>query len=317
MSIIRTLTLTLALITLGACGGGSAGLAPPVGPGGSPADVINTDLIGFIEDETFNLGLAVIGNGTVSQEALADPSLIAVSDGGSTLSVSVATTAVSATDTVNVGTGFDILIEDGFFFFDNLTFFANEEETLGLFLIDSFIASSAPGETDTLDFQKFGFWASADDEDLDSFGVFHFGVQTLASDLPITGIASYNGVMVGIASEAGSPQISTDTSVAGLFAATADFTAATVTTDFEFAITGPFVDTFVDLSGTVPITAAASSFGGTVPGISTNFITGLQASSPATVEGGFFGPGAAEIGGTVAGTASGFDYVAIFGGAQN
>lgn len=114
---------------------------------------------------------------------------------------------------------------------------------------------------------------------------FVFGVQTLASDVPTTGTASYTGQAGGTAALAtgGAP-----VRVGGTSTLTADFATGAITTAFSLAYSTAGVTTALDiLSGTGSIGANKPGFAGTL--IGSGNVTG-------NFTGAFFGPQATEFG---------------------
>ena len=137
---------------------------------------------------------------------------------------------------------------------------------------------------------------------------FVFGVQTLASDVPTTGTATYVGGAGGTAILAGS---STGVSLAGSTASlTANFATGSIATALTLIMNPGGVPTTLDvLTGTGSLGAVKPGFSGTLTG--TGSVTGNFA-------GAFFGPQAAEfgydfqVGGT---TAAGQGFTALGGAA--
>lgn len=134
-----------------------------------------------------------------------------------------------------------------------------------------------------LDYVTYGTWSIAS---ANTRGYSVFGVRTEPGSVPKSGAASFSGPVGGIAVDGGR-----QFSIAGTFALTADFTAGSVTGDFSgmtksdlAANTTPWHDL------TLNANISGNAFAGT--------LQAKDISLGGTAAGGFFGPGAPEIGGS-------------------
>ena len=156
---------------------------------------------------------------------------------------------------------------------------------------DTLTFSLITPSTSQLQYHSLGNWVTVI-SGTTTEGYMSMGYVTAGSDVPTTGTATYSGVMTATAKLSG-----TLLGVDALAAATVDFTARSLvlstsgTERYDFSTPGTrTADATMDLSGTLTWSSGLSNFSGTVS--SGSGMTG-------NANGHFFGPSAAELGGTL------------------
>lgn len=166
-----------------------------------------------------------------------------------------------------------------------------------------------PGPTGTtLTYTNFGVWlktaGGAGSGTIDSVA-FAYGIPTATTDVPKTGTISYTGVFAGIYNAPGSAL-----GLGGTVSVSGDFATGAINTDFagnSYGGQGQIVDSF-NFAGNGSIVSGQNSYSNTLSGNSGS-ATGLSGS----LKGAFFGPAAAETGGTFLLTGAGQTAVGAFG----
>ncbi|HUX63118.1 transferrin-binding protein-like solute binding protein [Sulfuricella sp.] len=147
-----------------------------------------------------------------------------------------------------------------------------------------------PATSSSLRYSSLGIWRQTDASSLTDMAFISFGSKTAGSDIPTAGTATYTGAILGFATEG----VGANYTIKAPAIAIADFGARSVMlastlsikTDQATLLTSS--DNNYNLSGTLTYAAGNNALSGT---ISTVGKTG-------TATGVFYGPQAAEIGGT-------------------
>lgn len=147
-----------------------------------------------------------------------------------------------------------------------------------------------PATSSSLRYSSLGIWRQTDASSLTDMAFISFGSKTAGSDIPTAGTATYTGAILGFATEG----VGANYTIKAPAIAIADFGARSVMlastlsikTDQATLLTSS--DNSYNLSGTLTYAAGNNALSGT---ISTVGKTG-------TATGVFYGPQAAEIGGT-------------------
>lgn len=137
---------------------------------------------------------------------------------------------------------------------------------------------------------------------------FAFGVQTPASSMPRTGSASYDVTITGMLADDIEPNTMDGSGVIN-----ANFASGAVQGTFSMVATGLMTEAEVpfDFTATASIGANSNRFSGSATGTSTSYAAGMTGNWA----GAFFGPNAAEVGGSFRLTGSdGFNAVGAFVG---
>jgi hypothetical protein len=157
--------------------------------------------------------------------------------------------------------------------------------TIGGVEDDFVIATPSVGGV-ALSYTVIGSWVHSTNPSTATIYAAVGGVPTLASDMPRTGSASYNGALSGTVIQSGEA-FGVDTGSSATFSA--DFAALTVQTSFALSarsLTSGTTRNFGSFSGIGTIMPASPSFSGTLTGSAAN----------GGFSGAFFGPAAKEMG---------------------
>lgn len=281
-----------ALLLVAACGGGSGG-----GSGGGDDTVVSPNFVSFAE--TSADGTVVMSSHTKTASFSTD-SVNGDYDLGALQSSDDATATVRYRNDLLSrlaisGSGADLTIDEdngGQFYQDG--FLVAGETADG----NSAIAVVDPAAY-SFNYQTFGYWSNG--TNAGTVGVGSFGARTGASNMPTGTTASYTGVSVGILDTDGA-DYGTDSFV-------------DVSTDFNNVIVVSYDTEIYDLE-----TGANLGFAGDLDFTATGTISGdrftaliNEMSGTGTVTGQFYGPSAAEVGGTFEAAGSGGTYFGAFG----
>lgn len=276
---LQTLGLSL-LPLLAACGGGGVQSTPTPGPTPTPTPTPTSlpltasgsfDTIPVTRIHTGTPGGAV----TVEQYSVEGRgSRVAVSyDAGAgtyTVRDEAASVTFQASERTSTSGYVDVYTKAAGGISDQLKVYGN--------LRSGGSAASAPV---ALSYVTYGAWTHTEaSSDRTRNTVIIAGFPTPAADMPRSGSASYQTTVTGTKLEFGMGVISQLIDLAGTATFTADFGASSVNTLLTLPEAGAF-------SGTAPI--AGNQFSGTFTSTTPNFNSGAFA-------GGFFGPGAQEMG---------------------
>lgn len=292
---MRALFVIISGLLLSACGGGTP--APPLGPPPPPPpEPINETLIDLVVDETFKaasiiLSFDVDAAGVTSNvmsrpigfsDAASSPNTVAYDVSADTFTLSVIHNEFNYTQTFGPG---DI---------DNL----GSDSTFRVYRVDNGggdvteLALLIPGDpVYGLSYVTLGVWNSVTaDPDVElSFGSTFFGILSKPNQVPRAGAATYTGLTLGHLD-----MDDTLFSLTGDVQVDVDFVTRDVTGTFtnmirENTVTG-------DLSAWRDFSATAS-----IPSVNNPLFIGTTTTPDSLLSGqfngGFFGPGAAEIGG--------------------
>jgi hypothetical protein len=292
MQTSKLVILGAAVALLAACGGGGGGPSSGGGgnggggggDGGGDGPTSNDTLTNLTVSETFATAAATM-TGTVEQGG----TVSGVSSGQSGLGTPVTLAYDAANDSYTVKI-------DQAGISANTTFQPTDRDagsstaTYDVFKSgdDQFVLFKPGNATKTLTYTTYGGWlrrtASGSNVDFDT-SFFVFGVSTPAEDMPTTGTASYAAAVDGYWVNTSGLQV-----LQGDGALTADFAAG--------AMSGAFALNGVDEGGTShgfdTFDGAASITGNLFSGT----MTGRNTDYSGTWGGGFFGPGAEEVGGS-------------------
>lgn len=147
-----------------------------------------------------------------------------------------------------------------------------------------------PATSSSLRYSSLGIWRQTDASSLTDMAFISFGSKTAGSDIPTAGTATYTGAILGFATEG----VGANYTIKAPAIAIADFgarsvmLASTLSIKTDQATLLTYSDNSYNLSGTLTYAAGNNALSGT---ISTVGKTG-------TATGVFYGPQAAEIGGT-------------------
>jgi len=283
----------LCLIPLSACGGsGSEGVATTPAP---PVATTNETLTNLVASQSFDTASTTL-TATFTDPRDVPSNVTTSQSGGFGNGVSLSYDATNRSYTIAINQGgisesmtyaASHLDDDparGFIEYERDA--ANGDDTTLLLR-----RTGSANNGTSLSYLSYGLWEreidQAGNSDLERWAMFVYGLRTTASQLPTSGTARYAGTLDGLWTTAGASY-----RLSGTSALTADFASNSVTgtlsatgTDRE---TGAVVamDT---LSGSASISRADASFAGSLAG--RNGFAGA-------FNGGFFGPGATEAGGT-------------------
>ncbi|WP_425093291.1 transferrin-binding protein-like solute binding protein [Tropicimonas sp. S265A] len=177
-----------------------------------------------------------------------------------------------------------------------------------------FVSASGNSEVLVIDpasygyqYQTFGAWFDGLNANAGTVGAGSYGARSQASDIPAAGstTATYNGFSIGTASVPGGTAYVTVSDLG----VTTDFDTMTITS----TNTGGF-DIGPAAAGQTPLPELDFTGSGAVAGIGFSApISGTTSAISGAADGQFFGPGAAEVGGTFSATGGGINYLGAFG----
>ena len=295
----RTILSLALLATTAACGGGgggAAGPAPAAASGGAaPASGVSTNFnnpsVVASTDAKGNVGTPTMAADQTSQTAT-----MTVGDTGETITINVPGMGVNHT----FNTSANQLALDGTVKFNGADVFSGGGAQVAMYKDGNggVLVSDNSGK---LSFSNYGIWANGDSDlgqKVTAVGAFATGAETLATDLPTTGTATYQGSAVATGTSGGQ-----NTNWAGTFTGGVDFAARTATVGVNMVSSTD--QSALNLSSG-PMSMTGPRFSGAIAG------SGVSGSTA----GALYGPAANEMAGVFSASGAGTTVLGAYGGAQ-
>ncbi len=311
----RTILSLALLASTAACGGGGGGGSAPAASGGAPAQAANptgfsNPSVAASTDANGNLGTATMSTDG-SQTATLDLS------GDVNPAALLTITVPGFNHTFTLGgpdvTGLSDVTFNGVPIY-NVADPNNADGTLTNFNIKTETNSDNSKDTVVFDVSgltssNYGIWSHADATGkTTAVGAFAAGTDTLASDMPQTGAATYQGGAVGTGSSNGA-----NFNLTGLFTGNVDFGSRQVgvSLDMTASQADGSAAHWGTLSSNATITQGTNKYAGAMTS------SGTPVAVNGTTSGAFYGLAAAEMGGVFAVSGSGTSAIGAYGGAKH